>query len=170
MQSEKILSDPIKIGNIEIKNRIVMAPMNMNFTDPNHYPSKLQSAYYAARVAGGTGLIIVEAMIGTHHPTGDTYRKYNNLSVADERYVPHLSVLIEHVKSYGAKIFAQVSIGPGRQGTSDLGAVHPVAASPIPFEILPHKMINGLGGIGNIKPVLSIARSLAIMGKSAMTL
>jgi 2,4-dienoyl-CoA reductase-like NADH-dependent reductase (Old Yellow Enzyme family) len=36
--------EPIKIGNVEIKNRIAMAPMNMNYTGPNHYVSKRQKA------------------------------------------------------------------------------------------------------------------------------
>lgn len=165
MLSEKALLKPIKIGNLEVKNRIAMAPMNMNFTAPDHYPSKQQADYYATRAAGGTGLIIVEAMGGTRHPTADTYRKYNNLSVADERYVPHLSVFVEHIKSFGAKVFAQISIGPGRQGTTDLGAVHPVSASPIPFQVQIDKIINGLGTPLNMKPMYALARTLGYYGK-----
>ncbi|RPJ63298.1 MAG: hypothetical protein EHM12_02625, partial [Dehalococcoidia bacterium] len=165
MSSEKPLLKPIKIGDLEVKNRVVMAPMNMNFTGPNHYPGKQQAAYYAARAAGGTGLIVVEAMGGTWHPTADTYRKYNNLSVADERYVPYLANFVEHIKSFGAKVFAQVSIGPGRQGTTDLGAVQPVSASPIPFQVHPDKIINGLGSAVNMKPLHALTRVMGYYGK-----
>jgi len=28
----------------------------------------------------------------------------------------------------------QIAVGPGRQGTSELGAVQPVSASPIPYK------------------------------------
>ena len=49
--------EPITINGCEIKNRIVMSPMNCNYTAPDHYISKQQMAYYAAshdRVRGHT--------------------------------------------------------------------------------------------------------------------
>ncbi len=136
--------EPITIGNVEMKNRIAMAPMNMNYTDPNRYVSRQQMAYYAARAKGGTGLIIMEAVGATEHPTGDTYRKYNNASLASELYVPKMAELVEHVHSFGAKFFVQLGLGPGRQGTSEAGAVQPVSASPIPYKTYPENAINGL--------------------------
>lgn len=157
---EKPLLQPIKIGSHTIKNRVVMAPMNMNYTAPMHFPSKQQKAYYAARAMGGTGMIIVEAMRGTDHETADTYRKYNNLAIYDETFVPKMADFVEHVKSFGAKIIAQVSIGPGAQGTSDLGATQPVAASPIGYHVRHDKLITGLGSPTNMKPTLSLARTL----------
>ena len=57
--------EPITINGCEIKNRIVMSPMNCNYTAPDHYISKQQMAYYAARAKGGTGLIITEAQADT---------------------------------------------------------------------------------------------------------
>ena len=79
--------EPITIGNVEIKNRIAMAPMNMNFTDPNHYVSRQQMAYYAARAKGGTGLDHSwRRLEGRTIPTTDTYRKYNNASLANELF------------------------------------------------------------------------------------
>lgn len=38
--------EPITIGNVEIKNRIAMAPMNMNYTGPQRYVSDQQLAYF----------------------------------------------------------------------------------------------------------------------------
>ncbi|WP_291581132.1 NADH:flavin oxidoreductase [Clostridium sp. UBA6640] len=165
MTSEKVLLKPIKIGDVKINNRVAMAPMNMNFTGPNHYPSKQQEAYYVARSIGGTGLIIIEAMLASEHPTANTYRKYNNLSITDERYVPQLANMVERIKVDGAVVFAQLSIGPGRQGTSDLGATTPVSASPIPFEVRPDKLINGLGSPENIKPLKAFVRTLGYQGE-----
>ena len=156
---------PIKIGTVEIKNRVAMAPMNMNFTGPDHYPSKQQLAYYAARAQGGTGLIILEAVGATLHPTTDTYRKYNNLILSSEKYVPHLTNLVEHIRAHGAKVFAQISIGPGRQGTSELGAVQPVSASPIPWELQLEKITKGYGSVTNLKPLVALARVAGYYGK-----
>jgi len=136
--------DPVTIGNVEIKNRIAMAPMNMNYTAPNRYVSKQQMAYYAARAKGGTGLIIMEAVLASDHPTANTYKKYNNASLTNELYVPLMSELVEHVHTFGAKMFVQMSLGPGRQGTSEGGAVQPVSASPIPYKTYPEYATNGL--------------------------
>jgi dimethylglycine catabolism A len=131
------LFEPIKIGTCEIKNRIVMAPMTMNYVGPNGYASDQQLAYYAARAQGGTGLIITDSVNGVDHPTCDTYRKHNIMKLYDERYVAGMSEMVEHVHAFGAKIFCQIALGPGRQGTSELGAVQPVAASPIPYRVYP---------------------------------
>jgi 2,4-dienoyl-CoA reductase-like NADH-dependent reductase (Old Yellow Enzyme family) len=153
-----VIFKPVKIGNVEVKNRVVMAPMNCNYTGPNHYVSNQQMAWYAARAVGGTGLIITEAFGGTAHPTADTYRKYNNGALANELAVPLMSELAEHVHTFGARIFAQLAVGPGRQGTSEAGAVQPVSASPIPYKTYPEYMING------VEPV-AMLRSLGYQGK-----
>ncbi len=153
--------EPIRINGCEIKNRIVMAPMNCNYTDPNHFVSRQQMAYYAARAKGGTGLIITEAQAVSELPCADTYRKYNNPYLTDYRYVPLQSELVEHVHSFGGKIFCQLFTGPGRQGTSDLGAAEPVSASPIPWRWQLHKTING---ISDMKVLQGMARYAGYYG------
>jgi len=154
--------EPITINGCEIKNRIMMAPMNCNYTGPDHYISRQQMAYYAARAKGGTGLIMTEASAVSEHPVADTYRKYNNPYLTSYKYVPTQSNFVEHVHSFGAKIFAQVFTGPGRQGSSDLGAADPVSASPIPCETQYHKMINGST---NMKILKAGARFAGYFGK-----
>lgn len=143
--------EPITIGNVEIKNRIAMAPMNMNYTGPNHQVSDQQMAYYAARAKGGTGLIIMEAVLASDHPTAHTYRKHNNASLCNELYVPRMSELVEHVHAFGAKIFVQLGIGPGRQGTSEGGAIQPVSASPIPYATYPENLANGMDPLALVR-------------------
>ncbi len=149
---------PIKIGNVEIKNRIAMAPMNMNFTGPNRYVSRQQMAYYAARAKGGTGLIIMEAAMASEMAISDTYRKYNNACLSSEIYVPLMAELVEHVHSFGAKFFVQLAVNAGRQGTSEAGACQPVSASPIPWKGFPEYMIN------NFEP-RQLARACGYQGK-----
>ncbi len=150
--------EPIRIGGVEIKNRIAMAPMNMNYTGPNRYVSRQQMAYYAARAKGGTGLIIMEAVLASNMAIADTYKKYNNASLANELYVPMMSELVEHVHSFGAKMFVQLAIGPGRQGTSEAGAVQPVSASPIPYRTYPEYATNGID-------LLQMVRAMGYQGK-----
>ncbi len=154
--------EPITINGCEIKNRIMMAPMNCHYTGPDHYISRQQMAYYAARAKGGTGLIMTEASAVSEHPIADTYRKYNNPYLTSYKYIPTQSNFVEHVHSFGAKIFAQVFTGPGRQGSSDLGAADLVSASPIPWETQYHKMINGST---NMKILKAAARFAGYFGK-----
>ncbi len=146
-----LIFEPITIGNVEIKNRIAMAPMNMNYTGPNHQVSDQQMAYYAARAKGGTGLIITEAVLASDHPTAHTYKKYNNASLCNELYVPRMSELVEHVHAFGAKIFVQLGLGPGRQGTSEAGAIQPVSASPIPYATYPENLVNGMDPLALVR-------------------
>ncbi len=53
------LFEPIRLGKVEIRNRIAMAPMVTQYADRGCV-SEQQVAYYAARARGGVGLVIVE--------------------------------------------------------------------------------------------------------------
>ena len=53
------LFDPMKLGLLEIPNRIVMAPLTRARADRAGVPNELMAAYYAQRA--GAGLIISEA-------------------------------------------------------------------------------------------------------------
>ena len=54
------LFKPGNIGKMEVKNRIVMAPMGTLSSDKEGYVTGRSIRYYAERAKGGTGLIIVE--------------------------------------------------------------------------------------------------------------
>jgi 2,4-dienoyl-CoA reductase-like NADH-dependent reductase (Old Yellow Enzyme family) len=47
--STNSLFEPIQIGDVELKNRIVMSPMNMGYTGPDGYASEQTYAWYATR-------------------------------------------------------------------------------------------------------------------------
>jgi N-ethylmaleimide reductase len=57
------LFDPIRIGEMTLANRIVMAPLTRNRAGPGQVPNELMNLYYAQRAdpATGAGLIITEA-------------------------------------------------------------------------------------------------------------
>lgn len=56
-----ILFQKSKIGNIELKNRIVMPPMCMYSSDEDSCVKNFHLSHYASRAIGQVGLIIVEA-------------------------------------------------------------------------------------------------------------
>ena len=53
------LFTPIEVGNFELKNRIVMAPLTRNRAGPGNVPQELNAEYYAQRASAG--LLITEA-------------------------------------------------------------------------------------------------------------
>ena len=57
------LFDPIRVGDIDLATRIVMAPLTRNRASPGQVPNELMREYYAQRAdpASGAGLIVTEA-------------------------------------------------------------------------------------------------------------
>lgn len=65
MALEKLF-EPIKIGNVELKNRVAMAPMKTLFESlADGLMNDYVTALYLARVKGGFGLIYTGAIVAT---------------------------------------------------------------------------------------------------------
>ena len=56
---EKCFS-PLKIGPLELKNRIIMAPLTRQTAYSDGTPTSEMAGYYSRRAQGGVGLIITE--------------------------------------------------------------------------------------------------------------
>ena len=54
------LLEPIRVGTMSLRNRIVMAPMSSLRARPDGSVTKKMIDYYSARAKGGVGAIIVE--------------------------------------------------------------------------------------------------------------
>ena len=57
-----VLFRPFRLGSLELKNRIVMAPMT-RASAPDGVPGKANAAYYQRRAEGGVGLILSEGTV-----------------------------------------------------------------------------------------------------------
>ncbi len=55
------LFSPIRIGSVELRNRLVMAPMETAYASRDGIPTSRGVAYYEARAKGGIGLITLGA-------------------------------------------------------------------------------------------------------------
>lgn len=128
---EKLFT-PGKIGNVELKNRLVMSPMGIGLADMDGTPSDEMIAYYEARAIGGAGLIIPEiTRVNDVHGAG----LMRQLSVTKDRHIEPLSRLAQAIHKHGAKIFMQLQ-HPGREGVSRLIGGQPVvSASAIPCKV-----------------------------------
>ena len=127
------LLSPIKIGNIEVKNRVAMAPMCTQFVSPGGYVNEQVLAWYAARAKGGTGLIISGGCYATNE--GGESSPFRNMRLATWHHIAGMSELAETVHAFGAKIITQLNTGVGRQGYQNVTGVELVAPSAIPFSV-----------------------------------
>ncbi len=61
-QHVDVLFQPFRLGSLELKNRIVMAPMTRSFS-PGGAPGENVAAYYRRRAEGEVGLILSEGTV-----------------------------------------------------------------------------------------------------------
>ena len=99
--SLKTTLSPYKLGNLPLKNRIVMAPMTRSRAIGN-IPNKLMAEYYKQRASAG--LIITEGV--SPSPNGLGYARIPGL-FSDEQIEGWKEVTLA-VHSRGGKIFAQL--------------------------------------------------------------
>ena len=66
------LSEPVHIGTMQLRNRMVMPPMVTQYGSPEGFVTERTKNYYGARAKGGTALIIIEA--DEDQPAGDVER------------------------------------------------------------------------------------------------
>jgi 2,4-dienoyl-CoA reductase-like NADH-dependent reductase (Old Yellow Enzyme family)/thioredoxin reductase len=117
-----------KIGDLKIKNRIVMPAMGTALASSSGEVTERLIRYYEARAKGGAGLIITEITsvddeVGKAAPV--------QLSAADIRFVPMMQRLADVIHKYDTKIFMQLHHA-GRQTRSIyLGGRQIVAPSPV---------------------------------------
>ncbi len=125
-----------RIGKLQTKNRIVMAPMGGGgYAEPNGRISSQSIDYYVARAKGGVGLIIagavyVENEIENHLVDG-LWARYPAMDKA--LYVSRWSMLADAVHDYGTKLAIQLSAGFGRCLLPHITSLHAaVAPSSLP--------------------------------------
>ena len=100
------LFDPLRIGDIRLASRIVMAPLTRNRASPGQVPNELMVQYYTQRAnpATGAGLIVTEATQISQQGQGylDTPGLFNSKQVAGWRRVT------DAVHAQGGRIVVQL--------------------------------------------------------------
>jgi N-ethylmaleimide reductase len=121
------LFTPTRFGDIQVANRIVMAPLTRNRAGAGQVPTALMATYYTQRASAG--LIVTEATQISAEGQGylDTPGIYNTAQVAAWRHIT------ESVHAAGGKIVVQlwhvgrishVSLQPGGQAPVSSTARH----------------------------------------------
>ncbi|MBP3484170.1 MAG: FAD-dependent oxidoreductase [Oscillospiraceae bacterium] len=144
----ELLFTPYKIGSVELKNRIVMAPMDTSYCDETAEVSDRQAAYFEERAKGGAGLILTEYTSVDETAKGTSHQQ----GIFSDHLIPGHKKMVDAVHKHGAKIFCQLHhagsasfVAPveGRQTVSS-SAVHfaspfvptaPTVAEPVPHAL-----------------------------------
>lgn len=136
----KAVLSPIKIGDMEVKNRFVVPPMGTNYADGDGFVTQQLIDYYMARARGGFGLIILE--VTAIDPGGRSIP--NEIGVWKDEHIKGLKKLTGAVHQYGAKIALQLHHA-GRQTSEEITSAWPVAPSAVScplMKIVPKELTN----------------------------
>ncbi len=102
---EHVLS-PFKIGNVQLKNRIELAPACYMLASHDGYVTREMVSYYQNLARGGAGIITIgESPIDFEYASGHEFQ----LNLNDHKVINGLSVLVENVHRYGAKLSIEMT-------------------------------------------------------------
>ncbi|MBI3257093.1 MAG: mycofactocin system FadH/OYE family oxidoreductase 2 [Actinobacteria bacterium] len=104
MSRYRHLFTPLRIGPVTVANRIIFSAHLTNYAEQG-LPTEQHAAYYAARAAGGAGLIITEEH--SVHPTDWPYEKL--IHGFHREVIPGYRRITEAVHRHGVPIFAQIN-------------------------------------------------------------
>ena len=159
------LFSPGRIGNLELKNRIMKAPQSSGMSNMDGTVSERLVRYYRKQAAGGSGMIIVE-----YAYVDDIGAKsaHCHLGISSNEHIPGLAWLAENIDEQGAVPAIQIE-HCGRQ--KFLGTQPICAPSAIPWpklwdqygvQAVPHVLT-----IEEIKAIVSAFGDAALRAKQA---
>ena len=127
---ESPLFSPVKIGNLEIKNRFVRSATSMYMSDENGIPQQPLFDVHTRLAQGGVGLITTGL---TYVMKEDQYGKYGT-DLYDDFLIPHYKKLTDNAHNHGVKIAVQLVLAGAhsdyRVGKRDImgpsAVTHPV--------------------------------------------
>lgn len=126
-----VLFEPVRLGPLTLRNRLVMAPMG-TCLDNGGYITDDTVAYYRRRAEGGVGTITVEGCLVSPDTVGPEPR------LSGPEFLPGLRGLVDALRPYDVTVGVQL-MHPGRQVVEGPS----VAPSPIPLNSaapVPHEL------------------------------
>lgn len=140
------LFKPIKIGNLQLKNRIIMPPMATNYATEDGFVTDRLKAHLEKRAKGGAALIM-PGMTCIDSPAGKGVPR--QLCCDDDKHIPGLSELASAVHKWDAAIALQLNHA-GCHAASRYTGHKPVGPSPLaaPGMETPHALsVSEIAGV-----------------------
>ena len=98
------LFEPISIGGMKLKNRIVMSPMTTGYAGLDQLPTPRLIDYLAARARGGVGLVTLEAcVVDRRHREVPQSMHFSSDDVIDAH-----RAITDAIHAHGAKVQPQI--------------------------------------------------------------
>jgi len=98
------LFHPIRVGNVALKHRVVLAPLTRFRNSTNHVPNDLVVEYYKQRAGNGGGLLITEATF--INPMAGAYP--GAPGIFSQEQIEGWKKVTEAVHAQGSAIFSQL--------------------------------------------------------------
>ena len=120
------LFSPIHIGKVEVKNRIIMPAMILNYHLKGCELEEEWYEFYARAARGGSGLICCGATYTEMAGKQDEHQ----LGADSDEWLPALTRIADTIRENGARSCLQLNHA-GRYSWKSVTGSHPVAPSPI---------------------------------------
>ncbi|HXZ95353.1 MAG TPA: FAD-dependent oxidoreductase [Dehalococcoidia bacterium] len=158
----KKVFEPTNIGQMKVKNRIVMPPMGTNYAEAGGAVTQRMLDYYEARARGGVGLIIVEGSAPSLRCNMSFQGSPSHqASLGDDKFIPGWRKLTDAAHKFNARIAIQIM-----HGTLENWEGKAVQVSPSPV-IVPARMMGILGGSPHELTVEEIAERVKWFASAA---
>jgi len=101
---------PGRIGPLELRNRMVMAPMGEDLGDPDGMVSDTQIAYLEARARGGLAMVMLGS-VGVSFPVGCSNARQT--AISDDRHIAGWREAARRVHRHGSTLAMQLTQAGG---------------------------------------------------------
>lgn len=125
------LLETLKVGDQELRNRVLSAPMERNLCTRDGRMTDEYTAYLEARAAGGTALIFTEAA----YVRVDGKGRARQMGMHDDYVIEPLAAAVDAVHRHGALVGVELNHG-GRTAQGSVSGFQCVAPSPLPCMVM----------------------------------
>lgn len=126
----KHITAPGRIGQMSLRNRMIMTPMGSNTAAEGGFCSERTRRYYEERARGGAALLIMGS-VSVAWPRGSA--NYRHIAISDDKYIPELTKLVNEVHQHDCKVAAQLHHG-GLMAFNEAAVGHPILCPSAPQE------------------------------------
>jgi 2,4-dienoyl-CoA reductase-like NADH-dependent reductase (Old Yellow Enzyme family) len=153
------LLSPMTVGKLQLKNKIMLAPVYVGQANTDGTVSPETVAHYEKIAASGTALLVVEATSVAPSSDATPY----GLRIYDDRYLDGLSRLAQAIKAHNALACLQL-LHAGRYARVPA----PLSASAVPFHPAPEVTVTPKEmTVGEIKDVVDSFAKAALRARKA---